>query len=200
MNCKGDGLVKAIVKVAALMGFAFLGACNTSGTQSENSVAETLQLGQQNQETEQAAVQDLRAFCPKPIIRAGTETYRTFEDGVTRDDPGALNALRFQATVTELARECNYLGGTLGMRIGIKGRVINGPTGATGTIETPVRVAVVNTAKEVLYSRLHKVPVTIPEGATTARFSFIDEDVLVPAPTGRSLIVYVGFDEGPPEQ
>ena len=192
--------LKPLRITAAIMGVALLAACNTSSDQNGTNTAQTLQLGQQQTpETNTPTAADLRAFCPKPIIRAGTETYRTFEDGVQKTDPGALNSLRFQATVTELARECNYSNGTLGMRIGVKGRVINGPTGASGTINTPVRIAVVNTANEVLYSQLHQVPVTIPEGSSNARFSFIDENVFVPAPENNNLIVYVGFDEGPPE-
>ena len=141
----------------------------------------------------------MRAFCPKTVIRAGTETFRTFEPGVNKDDPGALNSLRFQATVTEVARECNYSPNQLNIRVGVKGRVINGPTGATGSINTPIRIAVADTANQVLYSQLHQVPVTIPEGGSNARFSFVDGNIFLPVPERNNLVVYVGFDEGPPE-
>jgi len=179
-----------------------LAACNTaSNTQPED----TLGVGNE-EEVASAAPPDqsnnLRAFCPRTTIRAGTETYRTFEGGVTKDDPGALNSLQFQSTITEVARECNYSPTNLNMRVGIKGRVINGPTGLTGTLNVPIRVAVANTANEVLYSVLHQVPVTIPEGGSNALFSYVDGNINIPVPERRNLIVYVGFDEGPvePEQ
>lgn len=175
-----------------------LAACNTASTKP----ADALGLDKNENEVASAAVpdqsQNLRAFCPKTIIRAGTETHRTFANGVTRDDPGALNSLNFQSTITEVARECNYSPTNLNMRVGIKGRVINGPTGQTGTLNVPVRVAVANTANEVVYSVLHQVPVTIPEGGANAKFSYVDSDINIPVPEKNNLIVYVGFDEGPP--
>ncbi len=197
----GGDAVKNLKFLMVGLGVLALSACNASNSSGGGSEAvDGLLLGQQKRI---GAAPDestnLRAFCPKTVLRAGTETYRTFEDGVNKDDPGAMNSLRFQATVREVARECNYANGQLNIRVGVEGRVINGPTGATGTINTPVRVAVASTANEVLYSQLHQVPVTIPEGATTAVFSFVDGNVFLPAPEKENLVVYVGFDEGPPE-
>ena len=183
----------------------FLVACNTS---TKNQTEDTLGITDQSDTGEQTEVTDagavdqsanLRAFCPRTILRAGTETYRTFEGGVKKGDPGALNALQFQSTITDVARECNYSPENLNMRVGIKGRVINGPTGLTGTLNVPIRVAVATTANEVIYSQLHQVPVTIPEGGTNALFSFVDSNVNIPVPDKNNLVVYVGFDEGPPQ-
>lgn len=195
----GDTVKKFRLTVTSFALLALVG-CNSSGGTGGSDVVEGLTLDQQkpaSAEIDQS--QNLRAFCPRTVIRAGTETYRTFTDGVSKDDPGAMNSLRFQATVTEVARECNYSGNQLNIRVGVRGRVINGPTGATGTINTPVRVAVASTANEVVYSQLHAVPVTIPEGGSNARFSFVDGNIFIPAPDKPNLIVYVGFDEGPPE-
>ncbi len=184
----------------------FLVACNTS---TKNQTEDTLGITDQTDTGEQTEVADagtidqstnLRAFCPRTILRAGTETYRTFEGGVKKGDPGALNSLQFQSTITDVARECNYSPSNLNMRVGIKGRVINGPTGLTGTLNVPIRVAVATTANEVIYSQLHQVPVTIPEGGSNALFSFVDSNVNIPVPDKNNLVVYVGFDEGPPEQ
>ncbi len=185
----------------AVLGLTALAGCNSAGTggPSTTELVKDLEPGQQLKIGEADKSKDLRAFCPKTVIRAGTETYRTFENGVSKDDPGALSSLRYQATVREVARECNYSGDQLNIRVGIKGRVINGPTGATGTIDTPIRVAVVTTTKDVLYSQLHQVPVSIPEGGSTAKFSFVDGNIFLPAPDKENLVIYVGFDEGPPE-
>lgn len=174
-----------------------LAACNTAANKPEDA------LGLDNNTNEVASAapaqtDNLRAFCPRTIIRAGTETYRTFEGGVTKDDPGALNSLQFQTTITETVRECNHSPTNLNMRVGIKGRAINGPTGQTGTFNVPIRVAVANTANEVLYSTLHQVPVTIPEGGTNALFSFVDGNINIPIPERPNLVVFVGVDEGPP--
>ncbi len=192
------------LKMLSLSAFAvLLAACNTA---TKNQTEDTLGISDQPEQTETAEVQtidpatNLRAFCPRTILRAGTETYRTFEGGVKKGDPSALNSLQFQSTITDVARECNYTPGNLNMRVGVKGRVINGPTGLTGTLNVPLRVAVANTANEVIYSQLHQVPVTIPEGGSNALFSFVDGDINIPVPDKNNLVVYVGFDEGPPEQ
>jgi hypothetical protein len=194
--------ILAKTKVSRLMALGALSvalaACNTA---TNNQAEDTLGISDQ-QDVAEEQVNDqsnnLRAFCPRAIIRGGTETHRTFVGNVKKDDPGALNSLKFQSTITEVARECNYSPNNLNMRIGIKGRVINGPTGHTGTINVPVRVAVANTANEVLYSILHQVPVTIPEGGSNALFSYVDSGINIPPPENSNLIVYVGFDEGPP--
>jgi hypothetical protein len=40
--------------------------------------------------------------------------------------------------------------------------------------------------------------VTIPDGKSNAFFSFVDGNINIPVPEKPNLIVYVGFDEGPP--
>lgn len=179
-----------------------LAACNTA---SNTNPEDALGVGQQTQQQVEVAeakpvdnTDNLRAFCPRTIIRDGTNTHRTFENGVTKDDPNALNSIAIQSTITEVVRECNYSPTNLNMRVGIKGRVINGPTGRTGTFNVPIRVAVATTSKDVLYSQLHEVPVTIPEGGSNALFSYIDSQINLPVPDKPNLVVFVGFDEGPP--
>lgn len=190
---------KKTLKVLGLGVMALtLVACNSA---TQNQTEDTLGITEQPEVAEAKPVDqsnNLRAFCPRTTIRAGTEIYRTFEGGVTKDEPGALNSLQFQSTITDVARECNYSPSNLNMRVGIKGRVINGPTGLTGTLNVPVRVAVTSTTDEVLYSQLHQVPVTIPEGKSNAFFSFVDSNINIPVPERPNLVVFVGFDEGPP--
>lgn len=195
---------KKALKILSLSAITvFLAACNTA---TKNQTEDTLGITDQTEQTETAEAQpidqskNLRAFCPRTILRAGTETYRTFEGGVKKGEPGALNSLQFQSTITDVARECNYTTGNLNMRVGVKGRVINGPTGLTGTLNVPLRIAVATTANEVIYSQLHQVPVTIPEGGSNALFSFVDSNVNIPVPDKKNLVVYVGFDEGPPQE
>ncbi|MEM7068916.1 MAG: hypothetical protein AAF478_08530 [Pseudomonadota bacterium] len=189
---------RAATAAIFLSGALLLQACNSSG--SKSSAEDTLDLGQQAQ-TEQKPVdhsKNLRAFCPRTVIRGGTEVHRTFANGVKKDDEDAMNSLEFQSTITESVRECNYSPTDLSIRVGVRGQVINGPTGATGTINVPIRIAVVSVAQEVFYSQLHQVAVTIPEGGSNAKFRFIDENIILPVPDRPNLVIYVGFDEGPP--
>lgn len=184
-----------LFKILALTGLLALAAgCNSSTGTKPSEALDVSNESQAPSGTELA--QDPRAYCPKTVLRAGTETYRIFPKGVKRDDPGALAKLRFQATITQVSRECNYQPNRLNMRVGVAGRVINGPTGETGTIEMPVRIAVTR-GDEVLYSRLHQIPATIPEGGGNTTFRFVDNFVDVPIPDKPNLLVYVGYDEGP---
>ena len=173
-----------------------LAACNAS---TGNKTQDALDLsGSASQGEQEDQALDLRAFCPKTVLRGGTETLRLYADGVKKEDPGSLNSLRFQSTITEVVRECNYRTDMLNMRVGIAGRAINGPTGETGNFQTPVRIAVTR-GDEVLYSQLHQIPVTIAEGRTNGSFRFVDSNVNVPIPDKPNLVVYVGYDEGPYE-
>ena len=181
-----------------LLSLFALTACNST---TGDSTKDTNILGLPKKEEKAEAREpepfnDPRAFCPRAIIRSGTETYRVFENGVKEDDANALASLRLQGTLTQTARECNYTPTNLNMKIGINGRVINGPTAATGTFEMPVRVAVVR-GDEALYSQLHRIQVIIPEGGSFASFRFIDDQISLPIPEKKNLIVHVGFDEGP---
>lgn len=177
-----------------------LSGCNTAGTGGTNATEDTLGLGQQASTAESNATandqaRNLRGFCPRTIIRDGTETYREF-------DPPLENGstpVSFQSTIREVARECNYSGSNLNVRVGVRGRAINGPSGKTGDFLVPIRVAVVDAAREVKYSVLHQVSVTIPPTSNTSAFSFIDSNINLPAPDKPNLVIYVGFDEGPPE-
>lgn len=177
----------------------FLAACNSSGEGS--GTAETLELGQLERKNDQPLdqSQNLRAFCPRTVIRDGTETYRVFADGVKKTDPDAMASLDYQFTITNVVRECNYTANNLNIRVGVRGRVINGPTGAFGDVTVPVRVAVVDSAQNVLYSQLNEVPVSIAPGGSNARFSFVDGNLNFPVPDKPNMLIYVGFDEGPPE-
>ena len=139
---------------------------------------------------------DLRAYCPKTVIRAGTETLRIYPKGVKKEDEGAKSQLRFQATINEVVRECNYISNTLAIRVGIAGRVITGPSGEPGSMELPVRVAVTR-GDDVLYSQLHKLTATVEAGKSIATFRFVDEAVNIDKPPKPNILIHVGFDEGP---
>lgn len=135
----------------------------------------------------------LTDYCPAVRVRTGTETYRVVPKGGDESDPAQV---RFQANITGPARECQYVGEDLQMRVGVRGRVITGPRGKPGSFAMPIRVAV-TVGGDTVYSKLHRPQASVPEGATYAAFQFVDDQVVLPAPSSRNVRVFVGFDPGP---
>jgi hypothetical protein len=197
-------IVRATLRAAALASIAALAAsCNsaggggqvdsTLGTAGQQQTAAAAPAGQ-TPPSASGEVLDPRAYCPKTVLRAGTETYNVYPDKVKKDDPDAARKLRFRSTITGVVRECNYAGDVLNMKVGVEGRLISGPTGEAGQFTMPVRVAVTR-GDEVLYTKLHDVPAEIPAGRTNGVFRFVDEAVSIPKPTRENIIIYVGYDE-----
>ena len=133
----------------------------------------------------------LTGYCPNVRVREGTNIYRVFPNNAEGDE-----AIRYQATIAKAARECEYVGDDLKIRVGVRGRIINGPRGETGAFAMPIRVAVVE-GKRTVYSKLHKPKGKIAEGTSNALFSYVDEEVVIPAPKKANVRIWVGFDEGP---
>jgi hypothetical protein len=182
--------------ITILLG-SLVAACNTSGSNVESALGtagqETAMSSQQN-DLVVDTVQDPRAYCPKSIMRAGTETFNVYPQGVKADDPDKAGKLRFRATITEVVRECNSAGQMLNIRVGIAGRILSGPSGESGAFNMPVRVAVTR-GEDVLYSQLHEVSVEIPTGRTNNTFSYVDGNIVIPKPDKENILIYAGFDE-----
>jgi hypothetical protein len=132
--------------------------------------------------------------CPQVTVRAGASTY-----GVGATGKQAVgNDVRFQASITKMARECVRNGGEITARVGIQGRVIAGPAGAPATVEVPLRVAVVQggVGEKVIASKAYRTKVEMSEGGSVP-FTFVAEDLTYPVPsaaTADTYIFYVGFD------
>ncbi|HEX2653103.1 MAG TPA: hypothetical protein VHN11_05575 [Xanthobacteraceae bacterium] len=143
-----------------------------------------------------AAIEQLGAYdCPTLTVRQGASTLSVQGPG---NDPSPTN-LRYQGSIGQTARECALRGPNLAIKVGIQGRIILGPMGGPGLLEVPMRLALVQEGPEpkTIWTKLYKVPVTIPEGQTNVPFVQIEEDLVVPKPTAEQLeafIVYVGFD------
>lgn len=132
--------------------------------------------------------------CPQVTVRAGASTYGVGATG----KPAVGNDVRFQASITKMARECARNGGEITARIGIQGRVIAGPAGAPSTVEVPLRVAVVQggVGEKVIASKAYRTTVEMSEGGSVP-FTFVAEDLSYPIPSAAaadSYIFYVGFD------
>ncbi|WP_187436141.1 hypothetical protein [Bradyrhizobium hipponense] len=132
--------------------------------------------------------------CPQVTVRAGASTYAVGANG----KQAVGNDVRFQASITKMARECARNGGDITVRVGIQGRVIAGPAGAPTSVDVPLRVAVVQggIGEKVIASKAYRTKVEMSE-AGSVPFTFVAEDLSYPMPSAAvadSYIFYVGFD------
>ncbi|HEV7877969.1 MAG TPA: hypothetical protein VGP39_07780 [Bradyrhizobium sp.] len=132
--------------------------------------------------------------CPDVKVRAGASTYAVAAPG--KQPVGS--DVRYQATITRTARDCNLNAGQITARIGIQGRVIVGPAGAPASVEIPLRVAVVQGGvnEKTIATTVVRTTVSMAEGLSVP-FSVVAEDVVYPAvsPDINDLYVfYIGFD------
>jgi hypothetical protein len=133
--------------------------------------------------------------CPVIDVRQGASTIVVHGKG----DPVATN-VRYQGSIGQLARECAVAGATLNMKVGVQGRVILGPVGEQGTLDVPLRIALVQEGPnpKTIWTKLYKLPVAIPAGQTNVPFVHVEEALSVPKPSAADLesyVVYVGFDQ-----
>jgi len=133
--------------------------------------------------------------CPSVTVRSGAATLAVNTPGA---DPSPTN-LRFQATVSQTARECAVSAGNMTMKVGIQGRVILGPAGSPGKYEVPMRLALVREGVEprTIWTKLYRVPVTVSAGESNVAFVQVEEGMAFPVPNREDLeayVVYVGFD------
>jgi hypothetical protein len=141
---------------------------------------------------------DTEYDCPEVKLRYGAATL-TVGDKPNQNEPNPLD-VRYQGSITRTARECHLNGNIMTMKIGIEGRIITGPAGGPGTVDVPLRVAVVQEgpSPKTVTSKFAQESVTITSEADRANFTHIDPDVSFPVPTPASdittYVVYVGFD------
>ncbi|MEM8664607.1 MAG: hypothetical protein AAGF49_10860, partial [Pseudomonadota bacterium] len=122
--------------------------------------------------------------CPQVRIQPKTESVR-------RDDgSGAPEELRWQASITKTARECKKTAEGTSVRVGIAGRIVEGPKGAPSTVELPVRIAV-REGGEVTYSRLEGV--SVARSGASQDWAYVEDALLIKDPARAEVVV--GFDE-----
>lgn len=145
--------------------------------------------------------------CPDVKIRDGAATL-TIGSNPKEQQPLPLD-VRYQGSIVRTARECHVANGVMTMKVGIEGRIITGPAGGPGTVEVPLRVAVVQDGLQPkpIVSNFGKETVTLAGAVDRATFTHIDNAISFPLPQPLGLIdaytVYVGFDPvgaKPPEK
>ena len=137
---------------------------------------------------------DAELTCPPVQIRSGASTYSVAVDG--KEAVG--NDVKFLASITRTARQCNLNSGQITAKIGIQGRVIVGPSGAPPTIQVPLRVAVVKggVGEKTIATKAYTTTVQMDDTGSVP-FSLVAEDVVYPAPSpadNDDYIFYIGFD------
>jgi hypothetical protein len=136
--------------------------------------------------------------CPEVKVRTGAATL-LIGAAPGGAEPNAL-AVRYQGSITRTARECRLNAGVMTMKIGIEGRVITGPAGGPGTVDVPIRIAVVREGVEpkTVASKFGRETVTLADAVDRANFTHIESDLSFPLPAPitdiSAYVVYIGFD------
>lgn len=189
--------------ILAVLGLALLAGCQSGGAGRPSAASVVLSGGAVNQTvapgSDQANFEAYlnQGYCPPVQIRSGTETLAIYEKGHEDDQ----NYVRYQASLTKLARECHYAGSALLIKVGIAGRLTAGPLGKPGNFVLPLRVAIIKQEdNHIFYTDVTKVPVTIAAPAYASDFSTVVDNISFEVgPQDRDLIIYVGYDEGKPK-
>ena len=117
-----------------------------------------------------------------------------------KSDQATAGDLRYQLSFGQTARECRVQDGTLTSKVGVQGRAILGPFGTPGSVDVPLRYAVVREGPEprTIVTKFKRANATIAPGQTHVQFVDIEEGLSFPIPPASELsayVVYVGFDE-----
>ena len=136
--------------------------------------------------------------CPNVSVRNGAATL-LIGGKAGEEAPAALD-VRYQGSIIRTARECHVTAGIMTMKVGIEGRVITGPAGGPGTVNVPMRIAVVQEgiSPQTVVSKFGQEQVIVNNAVDRVTFTHVDSDISFPLPTPLSAIdayvVYVGFD------
>jgi hypothetical protein len=135
--------------------------------------------------------------CPSVEIRTGAGTLAV---GGKAGDPSASEGVRYQLSFTQLARQCTVAGADMMMKVGVQGRIVLGPAGVPGSVDIPLRYAVVQEGAEprTIVTKFKRIPAEVPADQSNVVFSDVEENLSFPMPSRALLpayIVYVGFDE-----
>jgi hypothetical protein len=199
-NERAPGNINGALRVAPVLALLLAG-CG-SGALSNMSLS-SLNIFDSNKATttsgaEGATPEASEIECPSVTVRTGAATLMIADDSKGAES-GALS-LRYQGTVVRVARECNVSAGTMTMKVGVEGRIITGPAGGPGTVDVPLRIAVVQEGvnPKPIVSKFARIPVTIAPDSDRAGFTHVEPDLSFPMPVPAvnidAYVVYVGFD------
>jgi hypothetical protein len=201
---RGNRTIRAGSALAAIGALILLDGCGSTGTSSLLSGSPLDLFNTSTKATTANAAApagpevNTDIECPDMKVRAGATTL-TIGMNPKEPEPSPLQ-VRYQGTITRMARECHVAAGVMTMKVGIEGRIITGPAGGAGTVEVPIRVAVVQegASPKTILSNFGKETVQVAPEGERANFTHIDSNISFPLPRPLGLIdnyvVYVGFD------
>ena len=128
---------------------------------------------------------------------AAAAAAQTGPNGQPIDPAHDPSKIIYQASISDMTRDCTHANGQLSMKIAVAGKVVPGPMFAPGTVTMPIRIAV-QRGDEVLYSQLHQYQVQVTDPSAATQFVFTDTNVVVPEPSAKDYQAYAGFDENTP--
>ncbi|WP_434721719.1 hypothetical protein [Mesorhizobium sp. RIZ17] len=128
---------------------------------------------------------------------AAAAAARTGPNGQPIDPDHDPSKVIYQASITDVTRDCTHANGQMSMKIAVAGKVVPGPVFTPGTVTMPIRIAVQH-GDEVLYSQLHQYQVQVTDPSAATQFVFVDSNVVVPEPSARDYQAYAGYDENTP--
>ena len=200
---RGKTLIRAARAVAAIGGLMLLAGCGGGGGNYFSGSALDLFNTSSKATTANAAAPsgpelETDVECPDVKVRAGAATL-TIGMNPKVQEPSPLQ-VRYQGSITRMARECHVAGGVMTMKVGIEGRIITGPAGGPGNVDVPLRLAVVQEGvnPRTITSNFGKETVAISGESDRVNFTHIDSNISFPMlrPAGLidNYVVYVGFD------
>ncbi|ACL56830.1 hypothetical protein [Methylobacterium nodulans] len=125
-------------------------------------------------------------YCPIIDIPEGGASLQSLAGGT----------VRHQIALAQVSRECAPgPGGSVLVKVGVQGRALLGPGGSPGRFEAPVTVTVKH-GSTILARRSRRAAVTIPTGAASATFAFVEDGITVPATAAADFEIEVGLGGG----
>src|SRR6516165_131535 len=126
--------------------------------------------------------------CPGVDVRAGASTMNI----AVKSDQATAGDLRYQLSFGQTARECRVQDGTMIIKVGVQGRVILGPFGAPGSVDIPLRYAVVREGPDpkMIVTKFKRSGATIAAGQTHVQFIDIEDSLSFPLPPAVELEAY----------
>ena len=184
------GLAGGVVLALALAGCTSGGSGSAPAPSGGSNLFSQAMFGNpQNLPRAQAPELEIDYTCPSVGVMEGAAAYRVGRAG--------KSDVAHQASLTDVARECQFMGTQMSVKVGVQGRMLIGSIGKAGTYTVPVRVAIKRDDK-VVASRFARVSVTIPAGDGSVAFSHVEENMVVPMVAGTDpgdmYEIYVGFD------
>lgn len=202
--CRSNGRLFA---GTALVGFMLaVAGCQSSDGGGLLGVGGDTKQAAAKPETGKVTATSLRAYCPKVTLREGTSYFSTYgRGGKKAADSGSTDTdqqndssnIIYQASITDVTRDCTHANGTMTLNVAVAGKVVSGPLGKPGAVTMPIRIVVMR-GTDVLYSKLHQYKVQISDTSAATQFVFSDPAIAVPEPTTANYQVFAGYDEGPP--